>query len=174
MRLFVALNFNELKDYFFELQKQIPEKDAKLTFPKDFHLTLKFLGEVNEDRIDEIKQKLGEINVEPFETEIDGIGFFNENFLRNVWVKADSGNLYELQKKIDQALPEFKNSNRFQAHITLSRVKWCKNKKEFVEKVRQIKTEEKKVRISGFELVKSTLAPEGPVYEVLERFPKAL
>ena len=175
MRLFIALNFNELKEYFSELQKQLPADDAKLTFPKDFHLTLKFLGEVDDNKTDEIKQKLSEIKFEPFESDVTNIGFFSEQFLRVVWIKADSKELLDLQKQIDEKLGEFRRGNLdFQPHITLARVKWCRDKKGFVEKIRQIRTELKKVKISCFELVNSVLTPEGPVYEVLESFPKPL
>jgi 2'-5' RNA ligase len=104
MRLFIAINFNELKDYFADLQKQIPRQDAKLTFPKDFHLTLKFLGEVDEKNINEIKRLLFEIKFSQFQTDVTDIGFFSEDFLRTVWIKADSKEIYDLQKQIDEKL----------------------------------------------------------------------
>jgi len=172
MRLFIALNFNELKDYFSGLQKQIPKEDAKLTFPKDFHLTLKFLGEVDDKNIDEIKRLLSEIKFEPFETDVTNIGFFSEDFLRTVWIKADSKQIHDLQKAIDEKLVSlFKAETRFEPHITLARVKFVKDKKGFTDKIKQIKTEKKAIKIKDFELIKSTLTPEGPVYEVLTTFP---
>jgi len=171
MRLFVALNFNELKDYFSELQKQIPNQDAKLTFPKDFHLTLKFLGEIDEMKINEIKSLLSEIKFSPFETDVTSIGFFSEDFLRTVWIKADSKQIYDLQKQIDEKLTSmFKKDTRFEPHITLARVKFVKDKKGFIEQIKRLKTEKKTIKIGSFELIKSTLTPEGPVYEVLSIF----
>ena len=47
MRCFIAIDLEN--DYFKELQNQI--KDVKGTFPISFHLTLKFLGEVEENKI---------------------------------------------------------------------------------------------------------------------------
>jgi len=175
MRLFIALNFNELRDYFSGLQKQIPKEDAKLTFPKDFHLTLKFLGEVEDSKVDEIKKLFSEIRFNEFEAKITTIGVFTEQFLRTIWIKAEADEINNLQKQIDEKLISlFKEEKNFEPHITLARVKFVKDKKPFLERLKSIKTEEKAVRINNFELIKSTLMPEGPVYEVLGTFPKPL
>jgi 2'-5' RNA ligase len=168
MRLFIALNFNELKDYFAELQKQIPKEDVKLTLPKDFHLTLKFLGEVGDSKIDEIKKLLSEIKLKPFDAKITTIGFFTEQFIRTIWIKAEAKEIIELQKQIDEKLISlFKKEKDFEPHITLARVKFVKDKNAVIEQTKKIKTTEKTVKIKDFELVKSVLTPEGPVYEVL-------
>lgn len=168
MRLFIALNFNELKDYFSELQKQIPKEEVKLTFPKDFHLTLKFLGEVEDSKVDEIKKMLSEIKLKPFESKVSSIGFFTEQFVRTVWIKAEAKEISDLQEKIEEKLISlFKKEKQFEPHITLARVKFVKDKNAFIEQIKKIKTAEKTVKIKDFELVKSVLMPEGPVYEVL-------
>ena len=64
----------------------------------------------------------------------------------------------------------FKKEKDFKAHITLARVKHPKDKKYFLEQIRKIKVENKKIEISGFRLVKSTLTGKSPVYEDLEVF----
>ena len=175
MRLFIALNFNELNDYFSELQKQIKKNDARMTFPKDFHLTLKFLGEVEEKNIDEIRKLLSEIKLKEFEAKITTIGVFTEQFLRTIWIKVESNEINNLQKQIEEKLTSlFKKEKQFEPHITLARVKFVEDKKPFLENLKTIKTEEKAVRIRSFELIKSTLTSEGPVYEVLGEFPKPL
>ncbi len=174
MRLFIALNFNELKDYFSELQKQIP-KEGKFTFPKDFHLTLKFLGEVNDSKADELKKLLSQVKFKPFESEVTKIGFFKEQFLRTIWVTAEAKELFDLQKQIDETISSlFKKEKKFEPHITLARVKFVEDKNVAISKIKQIKTAEKTVKIKDFELVKSVLMPEGPVYEVLGRFSQPL
>ena len=58
MRLFRAIDFNELKDCLVNLQSQIDKSLAKLKEVSVFHLTLKFLGEVSDDKISIIKEKL--------------------------------------------------------------------------------------------------------------------
>ena len=172
MRLFIAVDFSGLKDYFLELQKQLP-KNGKLSLTKSFHLTLKFLGEVQPDKAEEIIEKLKMIKFRQFNVFLDTIGIFpSENYIRVVWVGLKpEDRILELQKSIDESLkPMFKKEKDFKTHITLARVKYPEDKKQFLEDLRKIKVDGKKVEIKDFRLVKSTLAPKGPVYEDLAVF----
>ena len=170
MRLFIAVNFNEFAGYFQSLQKQLPK--AKQTLPKDFHLTLKFLGEVDEKKAEEIKKKLVEIKFKPFECEINGIGNFAGNSVKIVFVRIrNSEKMAELQKQIDGKLADFfKKEKGFEPHLTISRIKLVENKKRYLDSLRKIKTEKQVKKVNSFELIKSTLTPEGPVYEVLANY----
>ncbi len=172
MRLFIAIDFNELRDYFIEAQKLLP-KNAKLSLTKTFHLTLKFLGEVQPDKAEKIINILKNIKFRQFPVFLESIGIFpSENYIRVVWVglKPDD-KVLELQKNIDEALKElFKKEKDFKAHITLARVKYPEDKKQFVEYLKKIKIENKKIEIKDFRLIKSTLNPKGPVYEDLAVF----
>ena len=86
MRLFIAVDFNDLGDYFAKLQKLLP-KNAKLSLTKTFHVTLKFLGEVQPDKAEEVIDKLKNIKFEGFSVFLDNIGIFpTENYIRVVWV----------------------------------------------------------------------------------------
>lgn len=172
MRLFIAIDFNEIKDYFSELQKQLPQ-NAKLSPVKSFHLTLKFLGEVQPDKIDEMIGHLRKIKFEKFSVSLDSIGIFpTENYIRVVWVGLIPEEIIvNLQKQVDKSLERlFKKEKDFKAHITLARVKLPMDKKLFVEEIKKIKVENKTVEVKDFRLVKSTLASQGPVYEDLEVF----
>ena len=172
MRLFIAIDFNELKDYFLELQGNLP-KNAKLSFTRTFHITLKFLGEVQPDRVDDIINILKNTKFEAFTVFLDLIGIFpTENYIRVVWVGIKpEEKVLELQKNIDASLIKlFKKEKDFKAHITIARVKYPEDKKRFLEQLRKIKVESKKFEIKDFRLVKSDLTPEGPVYEDLEIF----
>ena len=134
MRLFIAVDFNDLGDYFAKLQKLLP-KNAKLSLTKTFHVTLKFLGEVQPDKAEEEEK------------------------------------IIELQKNIDESLKRlFKKEKDFKAHITLARVKYPEDKKDFVDQIKNIKVESKKIEIKDFKLIKSTLSPKGQVYEELTLF----
>lgn len=173
MRLFIALEFGELKDYFKAIQSKLVSDNAKTALTKKHHLTLKFLGEVDEKNADLIKGSLKNIKFEPFSAKLDKIGVFpNENYIRVVWIGLKPDNkILELQQKIDEALaPLFKKEKGFAAHITLCRVKFVKDKNELMNLVGKIKIEPKEVMIKNFKLMKSTLTGEGPVYEDLEAF----
>jgi len=172
MRLFIAIDFNELKDYFIELQKLLP-KNAKLSLTKTFHLTLKFLGEVQPDKIESIINILKNIKFRQFSVFLDSIRIFpSENYIRVAWVGLKpEDEVLELQKNIDESLKMlFKKEKDFKAHITLARVKYPEDKKQFLEQLKKIKVENKRIEIKDFRLIKSTLNPKGPVYEDLAVF----
>lgn len=173
MRLFVALDFDELKDYFVNIQNQIDKELAKVGFPRSFHLTLKFLGEVAEDKVSAIKEELKKIKFEPFSISLDKIGFFpSENYIRVVWIGLKPlDKINELQQKIDNSLISiFTKDKRFHPHLTICRVKFVKDKPKFIENLKKIEIEEKKIDVSKFKLIKSILTREGPVYEDLGVF----
>ena len=172
MRLFIAMDFNGLKDYFIELQNSLP-KNAKLSLAKYFHLTLKFLGEVQPNKADKIINILKNIKFEKIDVFLGSIGIFpTENYIRVVWVGLEpEDKILELQKQIDDSLKHLlKKEKDFKAHITLARVKYPEDKKSFVEQINKIKVESKKIEIKDFRLIKSTLTPKGPIYEDLEVF----
>jgi len=172
MRLFIAIDCNGLRDYFLGLQRQFP-KNARLSLVKSFHLTLKFLGEVQPNKAEEIVDILKKVRFSPFSVHLDSVGIFpTENYIRVVWVGLKpEGKIMELQKQIDSSLDKlFKKEKDFKAHITLARVKNPEDKKSFVEQVKKIKVENKIIDVKDFRLVKSTLASSGPVYDDVEVF----
>ena len=174
MRLFIAIEIpEEVKEYIQRIQGTINDTSNKIKFVKknQIHLTLKFLGEVQPNISEEIKDTLRNIKFKPFSVHLDKIGVFpNESNIRVVWVGLNPEEpVLELQKSIDEDLKKlFKKEKDFKAHITLARVKFINNKEEFNNKLKNINIENKKIDVNGFGLVKSTLTPEGPVYEDLE------
>jgi 2'-5' RNA ligase len=76
MRTFIAVEIpEEIKEEILEIQKQLPELKVKFTEREKLHITLKFLGEINEDKIEEVKKRLREIKYKSFEVKLDKIGF---------------------------------------------------------------------------------------------------
>lgn len=173
MRLFVAFGVSdEVKNYLTELQNELPE-DSKLNLVKNFHLTLKFLGDVEEDRMDKITALLSNINFTKFTVKTAGIGVFpDENLIRVVWVGLEpKDKIVALQQEIETALSGmFPKDERFHPHLTLARVKSVKDKKDFMQKLKNIAVKELEFTASAFKLIKSNLTPEGPVYEVVAEF----
>jgi 2'-5' RNA ligase len=171
MRTFIAIEIpEEYKEKIKELQKEFSQL-GNITLTKEYHCTIKFLGEITEKQAEDVKEKLRKIKMKKFETSLEGLGAFpDENYIRVVWIGL-KGRVSELQAKIDSELQEmFPKDNRFEAHITLGRVKSIKDKAAMKEKLKK-KAEEMKFEVKEFKLIQSTLTQEGPVYETLEVYP---
>jgi len=170
MRTFISLNIpKEASSKILEIQKKLPEFQGRKTGQENLHLTLKFLGEVEESRIEEIKKRLEEIKFKKFESEIDEIGFFSEDFIRIIWLHMT--NCGKLQKIIDERLKGlFEPEKRFMSHLTIARIKNIKNRKKFLEELKKIKLPEIKLNVDKFYLMKSELTPKGSKYNVIGEY----
>ena len=170
---------------------------GKITTPGNLHLTLKFLGEIDKNKIDEVKQMLKEIRFNSFEGKIGGkqvqaqlggkqvqarlggkqvqaqlgeIGVFSKKLPRIIWIKLE-GKIFDLQKEVDEVLSGlFESEYRFMSHITIARIKQVYNKKEFVKYLGSIKYEKMDFKIEEFFLMESELTAEGPVYKKIKKY----
>lgn len=170
MRLFVAIDIpKEISQELRELQRKFKGL-AKIKMVSSFHLTLKFLGDVEENKVDEIKKRLKEISFESFDLVLEDVGVFpNENNMKVIWVGALSKEVNDLQGKIEDKLSNlFPRDERFQSHLTIGRVKFIKKLDEFKEKLKMKYSNSFKVE--NFKLIKSVLTKDGAKYTVLEVF----
>ncbi|MFA4953246.1 MAG: RNA 2',3'-cyclic phosphodiesterase [Candidatus Pacearchaeota archaeon] len=169
-RCFISIELpEEIKKEIKKIQEKLPFFIGKKTESKNLHLTIKFLGEIDEEKIEEIREKLREIDFNEIKCEVDSIGVFSEHFVRIIWIHLNGCD--ELQKSIDNFLEKlFEKEERFMSHITIARIKLIKDKKKFLEDLKKIKLEKVKLEINEFCLMESILKPEGPEYKVVERF----
>ncbi len=175
VRCFIALDLpREAINCIKDVQKLIEKQNiftGKFTETENLHLTLKFLGEIDEDKIEEVKKKLREIKFNEFEAELGEVGIFSEKFIKIVWMKLNGKGVFDLQKQIDCKLEDlFKPEGRFMSHITITRVKNVSDRKKFLEYIKNIKVKKIKFKVEKFFLKKSELLAEGPVYEDLEEY----
>jgi len=170
MRTFISIDIPEkVKKEIKKIQDELPEFYGKKTELENLHLTLKFLGEINEDKLEKVKKRLREIKFNFFETEIDSIGVFSEKFIRIVWLHLN--NCKRLQKEVDDKLKDlFEVERRFMSHLTIARVKKIKDKKKFLEELKKLEIPKIKFNVDEFYLMKSELSKDGPKYEVIERY----
>ncbi|MFZ1970784.1 MAG: RNA 2',3'-cyclic phosphodiesterase [Candidatus Nanoarchaeia archaeon] len=169
-RTFIGIEIPEkVKEEIDKIQKQLPEFMGKFTEKKNLHVTLKFLGEIDEDKILEVKKRLKEIKFSDFEAKLDKIGFFDNTDRGVVWVNIT--NCEKLQKEIDKKLEGlFQKEKRFMGHLTIARTKYIKNKREFLEKLDQIKISHFGFNIGEFDLKESVLTGQKHVYINLEKY----
>ena len=175
MRLFIAFDVSE------DVHKILESVQSKIKFSgscsktKDFHLTLKFLGEVEDSKLESLKRALDSVSFSPFEAHLTGIGAFpSKSNARVVWVGLEpKDKIDSVQKQFDDITLKlgFATDKEFHPHLTLVRIKFIDNRKEFENMFDNLKVPECSFKIDSFKLIKSTLTPQGPVYEVLKDFP---
>lgn len=170
IRTFVSIDLPEnIQKEIKQIQNSLPSFEGKKTEPENLHLTLKFLGEIDKKKVGEIKEKLREIKFKEFETKIAYIGFFDNKKYGVIWIHLS--NCEKIQEEVDEKLSSlFEKERRFMSHLTIARVKKIKNKEEFLRKLREIKFQKIRFVVKNFNLKKSTLMQEGPVYETLEEY----
>lgn len=169
-RCFISVDVsNEVKKEIKRIQNMLPDFVGKKTEIDNLHLTLKFLGEIEEEKIEEVKAKLKKVKLNQFDSMLGEIGVFSENVIRIVWLHLS--NCERLQKEVDIVLSGlFEKERRFMSHLTIARVKRVSNKKRFLEDLSRIKLDKIKFKIKKFEFKKSTLTSKGPIYETLEEY----
>ena len=175
-RCFIALELSrEAINEIEEIQKLLKKKNlfyGKFTEPENLHLTLKFLGEITEERVKEVKEKLKLVKFPCFEASLGELGTFINRYNSILWIKLNGKEIWELQKKIDGNLEDlgFIAEERFMSHITIARMKKINDKAEFLHYVKNVKSCKIKFKVKEFVLKKSELNEEGPVYTDIERF----
>ena len=179
MRAFIALSCpDELSESLVEVQDQMKGLGSlKPVEPGNIHLTLKFLGDVDEKKVDRIIECLkGLSGMSGFDVSLAGVGVFPKpSYARVVWVGVDRGNreILKLHKVIDRELAPlgFEGDKRFSAHFTIARVKGIRDKEGFKEILDDYsKTEFGGFHAGGVELMRSELKRSGPVYSLVHRF----
>ena len=141
------------------------------------HITLQFLGDVDEKDIPNICRALSTISCESFDAEIKGVGVFPKpDYIKILWLGME-GNFDALSCEVNRVLRSlgFKPDKRqFTAHATLARVKHLKKNEQIMlaETVESLKdTLVGTMHISALKLKKSTITPQGHIYETLCKIP---
>ena len=168
MRLFVALGLpEEIRERLSVMASGLPA--ARWVKPENYHLTLRFIGEVDNHVAHDIDDALSGIHMPEFELSLAGIGQFGEGKkLRSLWVGAEGGEpLARLQTKVENAVvragiqPE---GRKFKPHVTLARFKESPGPKigEYLRSHGLFRSPPFMVR--EFVLYSSFLAREGAIY----------
>jgi len=174
LRLFVGIGFPpELKLRLSLLCSGIP--GVKWVDPGNFHLTLRFIGEIGEDVAADIDDALSRLRARRFSVEIAGTGVFGGEKPHSLWVGVErTPELVGLRDKIEQALiraglpPE---PRKFAPHVTLARLR-----NPPLDKLRDFLTANAQFRaeplpVEGFSLIASFPTKAGSVYEDQAEYP---
>ncbi len=145
-------------------------RNAKAVAPEGTHVTLKFLGEVQESKAPEVCEALEKAlaGVKPFRAELRGVGAFpSESRPRVVWAGVHPESAFgELHLRVERAMQElgFTPERRsFTPHVTLARMRGRSQEVlEFIRRYRGVELGSAEVR--QVHLMRSTLTPAGAKY----------
>ena len=179
LRCFVAVEIPEpiqalLKPVQTDLQSQI-HKGTSWTKPGNFHLTLKFLGDVRPEAIHDVGEVLQRVTAThpPFSIAFGGIGAFpNLARPRVVWmgIKQGASPVSRLAKAVNFELTHlgFPRDNRFHPHLTLARLRTATNLEPLKHILRKYDTiVGGSMRVNEIALMQSQLHPNGAIYTPL-------
>jgi len=189
LRLFVAIPMPEaVRDEIIgvqqEMQRLVAAAAVRWTKPEQFHLTLRFLGDVSVERVPALQEAVKAVCGESpaLRLRAQGVGFFpNARAPRVIWIGINDGQgrLADLQKKIEEAVQSFAEkpaAEKFSGHITLGRIKFLKRPE--TEKL-AAQAQALKDRLFGewtadeVEIIQSRLLPMGAEHSVLAVFRSA-
>ncbi len=173
MRLFVAIDISEpLRARLEALRSRLrPFAALRLADPESIHLTLKFLGEVPDAKLDKVKAALQTVEFSPVKLQTTRLGTFPHVLWLGLRLTKE---LAQLQQHVQRAVREFTTHDlrSYRPHLTLARFeRLAPDEQRRLERLVRTTTLDEKWKADRFTLYSSVLTPQGPVYTPLARFP---
>jgi 2'-5' RNA ligase len=152
--------------------------DVKWDDPGKFHITLKFIGDFDENRVAELEHALRKRleGVRAFRFSYSGVGVFpNYREPKIVWAGVDlPETIHLLQMRIEEGcqivgIPL--ENRRFHPHITFGRVRGTRNRTGLIEALNTLIFDPISALCDKIEILKRDLHPEGSLYSLLANIP---
>ncbi len=150
--------------------------DLKLVEPQNIHITLRFLGEIRQELVQDIIEQMKEVRFSAFTARFRGVGVFpNLHRPRVVWVGIEDGakEMSEISNTLEKGLRTLRvqpDNRGFTPHLTIARVRSGRNISELSRTISEMQDMEfGSIGVNSVRLKKSTLSSSGPTYEDIYR-----
>ena len=155
------------------LQGGVP--GARLTPVEDLHLTLRFIGEVDEPTASDIDGVLSELSLPAFALTLKGVGQFGGKEGRALWAGvAPDPTLQRLAAKIESALQRMgrpAETRKYAPHVTLARLKDAPLQKIHEFLAAHNLFDSGPFTVGAFTLFSSHQTPRGSLYRAERTYP---
>lgn len=177
-RLFIALEIPEnIRGRISVLREEVIKEKLNLKWEPDekVHLTLKFIGEVNDESIEPISETLEFLEkYEKVKCKLTRFGFFFKNEIPQIlWIGLWVDNiLFNIVEQLNNELIKYNipaEGRKFKPHVTLLRIK-KRFSQEWVTKFNGFIIPEINFTSDSILLIKSELLPETSKYTVIKKF----
>ncbi|MEM2122697.1 MAG: RNA 2',3'-cyclic phosphodiesterase [Candidatus Bathyarchaeia archaeon] len=180
VRCFIAVDIQDqaVKEGVIEVQRRLEPLDIKFTLvdTEKMHITLKFLGEISDSMVEEIKESLMDFNFSPFNMRFKGVGVFPDHIRpRVIWIGVSEGGdeISGLAERLDDALERLgfpSEARRFKPHLTIARVKRGDGA-ALAKVLQEYRLKDFGVsNVASVMLKKSILTSKGPIYTTLHEW----
>ena len=163
-----------------EVLVQLRPTDAPVRWvkPENLHITLKFLGELGDEHLENLKRRLAVVDKPALELTLDGLGTFPPRGTpRVLWAGVEdvTGNLKRLAtelRRVSVRVGVAREERPYHAHITLGRLRGSTGKEALSSALEKHSPDVRSEPFTAetFTLYQSTLTPEGSVYHRLEEY----
>jgi 2'-5' RNA ligase len=178
MRLFIAIDLpTDIRDALAAVQRNLKPitNTARWVAPESIHLTLKFIGEMREEKIRDIDAALAGLRWNPFTMAVHGAGFFpGTRSPRVFWVGLQSPIISALAEEIDTRMERCgleREKRAFRPHLTLARARDMRMDSSLVAAAAQYENYDfGSFTVDRLYLFQSTLRPAGAVYNKLKEY----
>jgi len=179
IRAFISIDIDspEIISKIMQIQKEIESLNAakmKPVEPQNLHYTIRFLGNITNEQVDEIYKILQKVELEPFQLVVKGMGAFPSiSRPRVIWVGAGEGSekVISIYDQIEKGLRKlgFKpEGKQYIPHCTIFRVKFITKKPVLTKKLTDLANITLgNIEVNSVKLKRSQLTPKGPVYTTL-------
>ncbi|MEK6321729.1 MAG: RNA 2',3'-cyclic phosphodiesterase [Acidobacteriota bacterium] len=175
VRTFISIEISEsIKERISQLQKTLREIEAQVSWtkPSNIHLTLKFLGDVEETRIERVRKAVerAATGISPFEVQVSGAGCFpSPRNPRVLWVSFShvSENLKQLYAHIEDELARegfSREKRKFSPHLTIGRIRAPRNAAHVAEALIASGFDPETFKATEVIVMRSDLKPTGSIY----------
>ncbi len=185
MRAFIAVDTSgEVRQRIIRMVDalKVESKDVRWVHPEKMHITMYFLGDLIEDELQVIEHVIHSAveNIRPFSISVEGVWAFPRiTAPRVLWVgvKNDTGELKRMHDSLcrgfieEGARVDYEAEKKYTPHITIGRVKG-RNTGGLIEALDSATDGSfGTFTVSEVVLYRSTLTPQGPLYNPIQVFP---
>ncbi len=178
-RIFIAVDIsNEARQrvvqHIDEMRQLTKAVRVRWERPEKLHITLKFLGDVNDRQLAHVRDIVGSIakTEEPLTAELAGTGVFpNEQRAHVLWIGMRRGGdkVIEIARQVESMCGQFgfaEDDRAFSPHLTIARLKDRRHSRELIVQHLEANFEPVAFEVREFKIYESKLLPSGSIYTV--------
>ncbi len=153
-----------------DLLKQEGLFSGRFVRPENLHITMLFLGSLDEEQLQTISEKLASIALVPFTVQLNRLEVPRWSPAHVLWINLLEDQLGSLYTHLVTVLPEYKEKREFTGHCTLARIKKVHDTQALKALLGTLEVKPLTWEVSSFSLCSSVTRQGGPEYTLIKTY----